>query len=132
MTNSGPGSLIVVDEADNLLNTRFSWFMRGGTQDKGWMNELLETPGLRMIWITNQIEDIEPSVLRRFAYSLHFRPFNKRQRIQLWENILKKNKAKRFLSQPEIENFAGTYRVSAGAADLAVRKIYRGGNSIGF
>ena len=122
MTNSGQGSLIVVDEADNLLNTRFSWFMRGETQDKGWMNELLETPGLRMIWITNQIEDIEPSVLRRFSFSLHFRPFNKRQRIQLWENILKKNKAKRFLNLPEIENLAGTYRVSAGAADLAVKK----------
>jgi len=122
MTNSGPGSLIVVDEADNLLNTRFSWFMRGETQDKGWMNELLETPGLRMIWITNQIEDIEPSVLRRFAFSLHFRPFNKRQRILLWENILKKNQSKRFLTQSEIESLAGTYRVSAGAADLAVKK----------
>ena len=122
MTNSGSGSLIVVDEADNLLNTRFSWFMRGETQDKGWMNELLETPGLRMIWITNQIEDIEPSVLRRFAFSLHFRPFNKHQRILLWENILKKNKSKRLLTQPEIENLAGTYRVSAGAADLAVKK----------
>lgn len=122
MTGSGPESLIVVDEADNLLNTRFSWFMRGETQDKGWMNELLETPGLRMIWITNQIEDIEPSVLRRFAFSLHFKPFNKRQRILLWENILKKNKAKRFLNQPEIENLAGTYQVSAGAADLAVKK----------
>ena len=122
MTNSGSGSLIVVDEADNLLNTRFSWFMRGETQDKGWMNELLETPGLRIIWITNRIEDIEPSVLRRFSYSLHFRPFNKRQRVQLWENILRKNKAKRFLNLPEIENLAGTYRVSAGAADLAVKK----------
>jgi len=122
MTNSGPGSLIVVDEADNLLNTRFSWFMRGETQDKGWMNELMETPGLRMIWITNQIKDIEPSVLRRFAFSLHFRPFNKRQRILLWENILKKNQSKRFLTQPEIESLAGTHRVSAGAADLAVKK----------
>ena len=122
MTNSGSGSLIVVDEADNLLNTRFSWFMRGETQDKGWMNELLETPGLRIIWITNRIEDMEPSVLRRFSYSLHFKPFNKRQRVQLWENILRKNKAKRFFNLPEIENLAGTYRVSAGAADLAVKK----------
>jgi|APSaa5957512622_1039677.scaffolds.fasta_scaffold08649_2 transitional endoplasmic reticulum ATPase len=122
MTNSGPGSLIVVDEADNLLNTQYSWFMRGETQDKGWMNELLETRGLRMVWITNQIDDIEPSVLRRFSFSLHFRPFNKRQRIQLWENILRKNKAKRFLNLAEIENLARTYRVSAGAADLAVKK----------
>jgi len=129
MTYSGPGSLIVVDEADNLLNTRFSWFMRGETQDKGWMNELLETPGLRIIWITNRIEDIEPSVLRRFSYSLHFRPFNKRQRILLWENILKKNRSKRFLTHPQIETLAGTYRVSAGVADLAVKKAKEMGHT---
>ncbi|MCP4576036.1 MAG: ATP-binding protein [Deltaproteobacteria bacterium] len=122
MTNSGPGSLMVVDEADNLLNTQNSWFMRGETQDKGWMNELLETPGLRMIWITNRIEDMEPSVLRRFAFSLHFKPFNKRQRIQLWDNILEKNKAKQFLHKREIADFAEKYRVSAGAVDLAVKK----------
>jgi len=122
MTNSGTGSLIVVDEADNLLNTRYSWFMRGETQDKGWLNELLEEPGVRMIWITNRIDDIEQSVLRRFAFSLHFRPFNKRQRIQLWENILLNNKTKRFFSQSQIEGFAGRYNVSAGAMDLAVKK----------
>ena len=122
MTNLGHGSLIVVDEADNLLNTRQSWSMRGETQDKGWMNELLETSGLRMIWITNRIEDMEPSVLRRFSFSLHFRPFNKRRRVQLWVNILKKNRVKRFLNLPEIDDLAGTYRVSAGAVDLAVKK----------
>ncbi len=127
MTNSGPGSLIVVDEADNLLNTRYSWLMRGETQDKGWMNELLETPGLRMIWITNRIDDIEPSVLRRFAFSFHFKPFNKRRRLQLWENVLKKNKAKRFLDQSEIADFAGTYCLSAGAVDLAVKKAKEAG-----
>jgi len=113
---------IVRGEANTTRNRRAAILACIETQDKGWMNELLETPGLRMIWITNQIEDIEPSVLRRFAFSLHFRPFNKRQRILLWENILKKNQSKRFLTQSEIESLAGTYRVSAGAADLAVKK----------
>ncbi len=127
MTNSGQGSLIVVDEADNLLNTQYSWLMRGETQDKGWLNELLETPGLRMIWITNRIDDIEPSVLRRFAFSLHFRPFNKRRRIQLWENILTANKVKRYLNESEIADFAGRYSLSAGAVDLAVKKAREAG-----
>jgi len=68
MTNAGPGSLVIVDEADNLLNTQFSYFMRGETQDKGWLNELLEKPGTRIIWITNSIGGIEDSVLRRFAF----------------------------------------------------------------
>jgi len=127
MTNSGDGSLIVADEADNLLNTRFSWFMRGETQDKGWLNELMEAPGLRMIWITNRIEDIEDSVLRRFAFSIHFRPFNKRQRIQLWKNIRLNNKAARFLGEAQITELARAYQVSAGVMDLAVKKARESG-----
>jgi len=122
MTNQGAGSLIVVDEADNLLNTRYSWFMHGEAQDKGWMNELLETPGLRMIWITNEIDSIEPSVLRRFSFSIHFRPFNRQQRMRLWDNILRKNRARRFFKADDIEHFAAAYRVSAGVLNLAVEK----------
>lgn len=122
MTNIGKGSIILVDEADNILNTRFSWFMRGETQDKGWLNKLLEEPGIRMIWITNRIDNIEESVLRRFAYSIYFKPFNRRQRVQLWDNILRKNKVKRFFNQSDIECFAKKYNVSAGAIDIAVKK----------
>jgi transitional endoplasmic reticulum ATPase len=122
MTNTGEGSLIVVDEADNLLNTGTSWFMRGETQDKGWLNRLLEVPEVRMIWITNRIDDIDKSVLRRFAFSLHFRSFSKRQRIQLWENIVCKNKVERFLDESDIKSLASKFVVSAGAIDLAVKK----------
>jgi len=122
MTNAGQGSLILVDEADNLLNTKDSWFVRGETQDKGWINQLLEEPGARVIWITNKINRIEQSVTRRFAFSIHFKPFNHRQRIQLWDSILSINKRKRFFSQADIEHFAKRYRVNAGAIDLSVKK----------
>ncbi len=128
ITNGGNGSLVLVDEADNLLNTQASWFMRGETQDKGWLNELLEKPGVRMIWITNSIDGIEGSVLRRFAYSLPFKPFNRRQRIQLWENILKNNKCKRLFCRKEIEKFARKYPVNAGIVDLAVKKAQEANN----
>jgi SpoVK/Ycf46/Vps4 family AAA+-type ATPase len=121
-TAVGSGSIIVVDEADNLLNTRFAWLSRGETQDKGWLNKILEQPGTRIIWITNQIDDIEDSVLRRFAFSLRFKPFNRRQRIQLWDRVLRQNRVKRFFSPPEIEALAGSYKTSAGAIDLAVKK----------
>lgn len=122
MTNFDRGSIVLVDEADNLLNTNNSWFMRGETQDKGWFNQLLEEPGTRMIWITNRIDDIEDSVLRRFVFSLHFKPFNRRQRVLLWENILRKNRCKRFFSRTDIEAFSKNYEVSAGVIDLAVKK----------
>jgi len=122
LTGSGPGSLILVDEADNLLNTRWSWFLRGETQDKGWLNRLLEQPGARMIWIVNDIGEIEPSVLRRFAFSLHFRTFGREQRRELWRSVLKANRAGRRLGDGELAELARRYRVSAGVIDLAVKK----------
>jgi SpoVK/Ycf46/Vps4 family AAA+-type ATPase len=122
MTDFDQGSIVMVDEADNLLNTQGSWFMRGETQDKGWLNELLEEPGTRMFWITNSIWGIEDSVLRRFAFSVYFKPFNRRQRVLLWENILRKNRCKKFFSKSDIEDFAKKHEVSAGVIDLAVKK----------
>jgi SpoVK/Ycf46/Vps4 family AAA+-type ATPase len=96
--------------------------MRGETQDKGWLNDLLESPGTRMIWITNRIDDIEDSVLRRFAYVLEFKPFTTKQRTILFERILRTNKAKRFCSKSDIETLAKKYKISAGSFDLAVKK----------
>ncbi|MCK4468940.1 MAG: ATP-binding protein [Desulfobacterales bacterium] len=127
MTNSDKGSLILVDEADNILNTYFSWFMRGETQDKGWLNQILEKPRTRMIWITNSIDGVEESVLRRFAYSLCFKPFNRKQRIRLWDSVLKNNSAKPLMSDTDIANLAGHYKVSAGAMDIAVKKAFEKG-----
>lgn len=122
MTNGVDGSLVVVDEADNLLNTRYSWFSRGETQDKGWLNQLLEEPGVRMIWITNNIREIESSVLRRFAFSVHFRNFNRRQRFVLWESILRRHRVRGSFRSEEIEELAARHSVSAAIMDLSVRK----------
>ena len=122
MTNGGGGSLVIVDEADNILNTNSAWFARGETQDKGWLNHLLDEPNNRMIWITNDIDGIEKSVLRRFAFSLAFKPFNRRQRIQLWRNIVSQNRCKTFFSEKDIAAFAGAHDASPGAIDLAIKK----------
>ncbi len=122
MTNGGDGSLIVVDEADNLLNTQNSWFSRGETQDKGWLNKLLEEPGVRMIWITNNISEIENSVLRRFAFSVHFQAFNRRQRLGLWESVLRRHRVRGCFHSKEINELAVRYPVSAAIIDLSVRK----------
>jgi SpoVK/Ycf46/Vps4 family AAA+-type ATPase len=121
MTNSGSGSIIIVDEADNILNTMGSWFMRGETQDKGWLNRIMEEPVTRVIWITNSIAMIEESVLRRFAFSLHFKPFNRRQRVQLWKNILKRNRVNAMVNEGCIEKLARKYKVTAGVIDMAVK-----------
>ena len=122
MTNGNDGSLIIVDEADNLLNTMGSWFSRGETQDKGWLNQLMEESGVRMIWITNDITSIEPSVMRRFAFSVSFPDFNLRQRISLWDSILQRHHVRRYFNDGEIKKLAVRYPLSAAIIDMAVVK----------
>ncbi|MCP4292101.1 MAG: ATP-binding protein [bacterium] len=122
LTNHGEGSLVVVDEADNLLNTADGWSLRGESQDKGWLNDLLEEPGTRVVWITNRVDNIDPSVLRRFAFSHHFPAFSRRERQQVWDSILRKHKVKRMFRKIDIQQLAQKHEVSAGVIDLAVAK----------
>ena len=130
MTNGKNGSVIIVDEADNLLNTYNSWFSRGETQDKGWINQLLEQPGIRMIWVVNQIDAVDPSVLRRFSYSKYFKPFTRQQRRTLWLNVTRRNRVKRFFNNDDIHAFAQKYNVSAGVIDLGRKKGQRDGTNM--
>jgi transitional endoplasmic reticulum ATPase len=120
-TNGGRGSVIVVDEADSLLSTRQSWFESGETRDKGWVNHLLEQDGLRMIWIVNTLS-MDESIYRRFAYSVQFQPFTRKQRISVWHNVLARRGAEMALTDGDVEALATRYEVSAGGIELAVRK----------
>ena len=74
-------SLLVADDCDSILNTGNAWTFLGETPDKPWIHEILEKPGVRMIWIVNSVDNIEESVARRFSFSVNFKPFNRRQRI---------------------------------------------------
>ena len=129
MTNRGEGSVIIVDEADLLLNTATSWRSFGETQDKGWLNQLMEEPGARIIWITNSIDGMEDSTLRRFAYSLRFRPFNRAQREQLWDRVLRRNRIKRFFDAASLGSLACHYQVSAGVMDMAAKNAATAGKN---
>jgi len=127
MTNSGKGSLIIVDEADNRINTDTPWMFGGETHDKGWLYHLLEIPGTRVIWITNSVNAMDTSVLRRFSFSLGFKSLNRKQRILLWDRILRLNRIKRHFDGALISKLASKYKVSAGVIDMAVKKAVEAG-----
>lgn len=127
MTNTGDGSLIIVDEADNLINTSNPWMFGGETHDKGWLNHLLEIPETRVIWITNNIDNMEESVQRRFAFSLRFKKLNRKQRVLLWDRLLRQNRIKRHFDWDLISDLASKYKVSAGVIDMAIKKAVESG-----
>ena len=74
------------------------------------------------------MENIEESVARRFSFSVNFKPFNRQQRVQLWQNVAENTKLKRFLKDPEIEDLSTRFDVSAGVIDQAVRKVAESSN----
>lgn len=70
------GSVMVLDEAEDVFQTDYANPLRrtlGQREDsKSWMNQLLENNRLPVIWISNQIDHIDPAYLRRFTYCMEF------------------------------------------------------------
>jgi transitional endoplasmic reticulum ATPase len=122
MASQGEGALIIADDADNILGTRNSWFLFGSQSDKRWLHDILETPGVRMIWTVNSIASLEESVARRFSYSLRFKPFNREQRNRIWNTVLGDHRLDSFFAPADINDLTNRFNVSAGVIEQAVRK----------
>ena len=121
------GSLVVVDEAERLLDTDLSFGRQ--TKDKAWLNDFLEKPGQRIIWISNKVEHIDPAVRRRFAYSLHFEPLSAQQRVDLWREVMKREGLSRRFHFAVAASFSLKYPVEAAVIQKAVTqaaRLYRG------
>ena len=109
------GGFILMDEADLVLN-------KG---EKGLLNILFENLKVPVIWITNNIASIENSTRRRFDYALEFSIFGKRERMAIWQSVLKTQNAENMMDSPEIEKLATEIPVMAGSATLAVKAAKR-------
>ncbi len=121
MAAVGPDCIVLSDDSDTILNTA-GRHSQGDYSDKKWLHDLLEEPGVRMIWIVNSIEHLDESVIRRFAFSVRFRPFSRGQRVRLWENILDKNDCGGLFGSSELEEMADRFQCSPGAIDQAAAK----------
>jgi len=122
-------SLIIVDEADDMLRGHVSLFalLNGGretTGDKGLLNSVLDTVRVPTIWITNTpAEALDESSRRRFDYSIRFDPLNTTQRLAIWRNNVSKMKLEHLLTDAMQRKFAASYPVSAGGITLTLQNI---------
>lgn len=109
------GGIILMDEADLVLNRA----------EKGLLNIIFENLKTPVIWITNNIDSIENSTRRRFDYSLEFFMFSNKERVAIWQSVLKAQQAESILCDDEIESVAKEIPVMAGSITLAVRQAQR-------
>lgn len=130
-TCQGEGAILIVDEADGLLSP---WHgQKGGKgifssyniqSSKPWLDYFLELPNARCIWIVNNADGIDPAVMRRFSYSLHFPRLGKREREKIWRRAGQDliDQGSEMLTIESIRYLAESYAVSAGVINQALKK----------
>lgn len=124
-TISGENNLILIDEADRLLDCGHrSIFSAGGNADdeKGMLNTVLDGLQNPCIWITNCDKGSMPlASRRRFDYSIFFDDLSNDQRAFIWKNMLSQRNLKSYFNDSKVLELATHYPVSAGGIDLALR-----------
>lgn len=121
------GAFVLVDEAERLLDTDRHFGRQ--TKDKAWLNDFLERPEQRVIWITNQIENIDPAVRRRFSFSIHFEKLDVETRMHIWWQILMVQRVEDRIDSEQMEMLARNYPVEAAVIHSAVvqaKNLYTG------
>lgn len=100
-------SCILFDEAEDVMNTGFSYFDRSAS--KGHLNKILETTPVPVIWTTNNIYDVDPAFLRRMTYSIEFEKLTDVAKFNIWNKALKKNNFK--IKKSKIKELAESYDI---------------------
>ena len=125
-------SLILVDEADQLLRSSvgfFSFFGGGDSRtgtEKGVVNSILDEIKVPTVWVSNApASQMDDSVRRRFDYSICFEKLNARQRQAIWRNNVGKLGLGKEISEPLIATLADRYQASAGGITMVLENVKR-------
>ena len=120
MTNHADGAVVVVDDADSLLRTERGWSMSGEVQDHAWINQFMDEPGARVVWVVNQVHAVSPAVVRRFSFSLYLPEPGQRQRLRQWQEVAARQDVGQLIGADEAAQLAADYPVAVGVLDRAV------------
>ncbi len=130
---SADESLMVVDEADELLRGNLSVFdmffggcSGGRSTEKGVMNSILDEMKIPAVWISNApARAMDESVRRRFDYSICFEELNNAQRVSIWRNVVKKHGLDALIGERQIADYAVKYATSAGGISTVLDNVKR-------
>lgn len=113
--------MILVDEADGLLNTISLYFQ--ARTSKAWLNTFLESHGRKIVWITNRTDQIEPSTMRRFSFTLEFKRFTAQNRLAVLKYELRRKGLLRVFDDCELKELSDSYGTNADAIVNAINVL---------
>jgi len=115
-------ALILVDEADEILNSCESFRFKGKTS-KSWINNVLEGHQKKIIWITNRMGEIDPSTMRRFSFSLEFKRLNERSRLRVLTRELHRIGMDGCFTEEELTSLSEAHEVNADGIVKAITTL---------
>jgi len=84
-------SVLLFDEIEDVFpTTEYSFFGQPAVRDnkKAWINNLLEENPVPTFWISNTVNQIDASYLRRFDFVLKLRPLSPKVRLRILKKYL--------------------------------------------
>jgi len=111
-------AVILFDEAEDIFTANpFS----GERNSKLYFNRMLEKNRTPVIWISNNINDMDPAYIRRFKYALEVKKPDQAAKQEIWKNICAKHEVE--LSSDKIVEYAKRYDVAPSFIDTAVGAV---------
>lgn len=123
MNSSSNKDILMIDEADSLLNSSSNSFFGLSINDsvKEQVNEMLDRIPRVTFWITNRQNGMDSSTSRRMDFSIRFEPLNTEERAVIWKNAVKALGITEKISNKQYLEWATKYETSAGGITLALR-----------
>ncbi|MDD6180966.1 MAG: ATP-binding protein [Desulfovibrionaceae bacterium] len=114
-------SCLIVDSADQFLDSEI--FSGRETTDNAWLGTVLETPGRVIIWTVGDTSHMEPTIKRRFSYSLHLGVPDMAQRRRLWRELGVRVWGEGALADADADRLALRFELPAGIAATAAQRL---------
>lgn len=114
-------AILIIDEADALLNTESFFFF--DVQDKGLINDLLDRNAAQCIWISNRVNGVSYSTMRRFNFNISFKQFDATRRMFIWNSLLKRSKIGKYFTTHIIYKLSQKYAVNAAEIANAIQTL---------
>ena len=118
-------SCLIIDSADQFLDSEI--FSGRETTDNAWLGTVLETPGRAAIWTVGDTSHMEPSIKRRFSFSLHVGIPDLARRKALWRRLAERAWGPQALTDADADMLALNYELPAGVMAGAVRRLCTSG-----
>ena len=117
-------SVIIVDEADTILQTIDSSFLgfRNPSLNKGIVNKILEENQNKIIWIVNFKNQIDISTLRRFNFSCQFESMTSEQLRKITQKKLSPLNLQKD-TETQILDLLSKYNLTGASSENVIKTV---------